>query len=125
MLYTLSLFVLETIRWTAKYEWRAATGLGRCAMGVCWKDLGEKMKISYERLPSANSGWKDSLHWLQELGAWSLAYEAENMVPAESNAQFASGTFDIALFNLPTFLKPYGYSVASCLLEPRLRKAMK
>jgi hypothetical protein len=35
------------------------------------------------------------------------------------------GTFDIALFNVPASLKPYGYSVASCLLEPRLQAAMK
>ena len=40
MLYTLSLFVLEPIRWTAKYEWRCVTDLERCAMGMCWKDLG-------------------------------------------------------------------------------------
>jgi hypothetical protein len=125
MLYTLSLFVLEPIRWTAKYEWRCVTNLERCAMGICWKDLGEKMNISYDKLPSASSGWKDGFHWLEELEAWSLAYEAKNMVPAESNATLARGTFDIALFNVPAFLKPYGYSVASCLLEPRLQAAMK
>jgi hypothetical protein len=34
MLYTLSLFVLEPIRWTAKYEWRGVTDFERCAMGV-------------------------------------------------------------------------------------------
>jgi hypothetical protein len=125
MLYTLSLFVLEPIRWTAKYEWRCVTDLERCAMGICWRDLGEKMKISYDRLPSASSGWKDGFHWLEELEAWSLAYEACNMVSAESNATLAQSTFDIALFNMPAFLKPHGYSVASCLLEPRLQAAMK
>lgn len=34
MLYTLSLFVLEPIRWTAKYEWRTVTDFERCAMGI-------------------------------------------------------------------------------------------
>jgi hypothetical protein len=125
MLYTLSLFVFEPIRWTAIYEWRCVTDLERCAMGVCWKDLGEKMNISYDRLPSVSSGWKDGVHWLEELEALSLAYEAKNMVPADSNATLARGTFDIALFNVPASLKPYGYSVASCLLEPRLQAAMK
>lgn len=56
MLYTLSLFVLEPIRWTAKHEWRGVTDFERCAMGVYWKDLGEAMNISYETLPSASSG---------------------------------------------------------------------
>jgi hypothetical protein len=123
MLYTLSLFVLELIRWTAKSEWRCVMDLERCAMGMCWKDLGEKMEISYDKLLSANPGWKDGFHWLEELEAWGLAYEAERMVPAESNAQLARVTFDIALFNLPAFLKPYGYTLASCLIEPRLQVA--
>jgi hypothetical protein len=125
MLYTLSLFILEPIRWTARYEWRTVTDFERCAMGVYWKDLGEAMKISYDSLPSASLGWRDGLHWLEELETWSLAYEAENMVPADTNATLARGTFDIALFNVPYALKPFGFTVASALLEPRLQKAMK
>ena len=125
MLYTLSLFVLEPIRWTAKYEWRGVTDFERCAMGVYWKDLGEAMKILYDTLPSAGQGWRDGLHWLEELEAWSLAYETRNMVPADTNATLARGTFDIALFNVPSILKPYGFTIASSLLEPRLQKAMK
>jgi hypothetical protein len=125
MLYTLSLFVLEPIRWTAKYEWRGVTDFERCAMGVYWKDLGEAMKISYDTLPSAGQGWRDGLHWLEELEAWSLAYETRNMVPADTNATLAHGTFDIALFNVPSIFKPYGFTIASSLLEPRLQKAMK
>ncbi|CAA9957301.1 hypothetical protein PTMSG1_00909 [Pyrenophora teres f. maculata] len=125
MLYTLSLFVLEPIRWTAKYEWRGVTDFERCAMGIYWKDLGEAMNISYQVLPSATFGWRDGLHWLEELEAWSLAYETEHMVPAETNSTLACGTFDIALFNVPALLKPYGFSMASSLLEPRLQSAMK
>jgi hypothetical protein len=125
MLYTLSLFVLEPIRWTKKYEWRSVTEFERCAMGVYWKDLGEAMKISYDVLPSASLGWANGFHWLEELEAWSLAYETRNMVPADTNATLAHGTFDIALFNVPSFLKSSGFTVASALLEPRLQKAMK
>jgi hypothetical protein len=58
-------------------------------------------------------------------GGLDLAYKAENMVPAASNAQLARATFDIALFNLPACLKLYGYSVASCLLVPRLQAPME
>ncbi|KAI4611935.1 hypothetical protein J4E80_007386 [Alternaria sp. BMP 0032] len=124
MLYTLSLFVLEPIRWTARYEWRAVTDFERCAMGVYWKDMGEAMKISYDTLPSAIQGWRDGFHWLEEVEAWSLAYEAQNMVPAETNATLGRGTFDVALFNVPSALKPFSFTVAHMLLEPRLRKAM-
>jgi hypothetical protein len=124
MLYTLSLFVLEPIRWTSKFEWRDVTDLERCAMGVYWKDLGEAMDISYDRLASSGSGWRDGLHWLEEVEAWSLTYEKGNMVPAESNETLARATFDIALFNFPGVLKPLGYHVATALLEPRLQTAM-
>ena len=34
MLYTLSLFVLETDRWIRMYEWRAMTSMEVCAMCV-------------------------------------------------------------------------------------------
>jgi len=125
MLYTLSLFVLEPIRWIARYEWRIVTDFERCAMGVYWKDMGEAMKISYDTLPSASQGWRDGLHWLEEVEAWSLAYEAQNMVPADTNATLGRGTFDFALFNVPSALKPFSFTVAHMLLEPRLRKAMK
>jgi hypothetical protein len=47
------------------------------------------------------------------------------MVPADTNATLAHGTFDIALFNVPSIFKPYGFTIASSLLEPRLQKAMK
>jgi hypothetical protein len=124
ILYTLSLFVLEPIRWTSKFEWRHVTDLEKCAMGVYWKDLGEAMEISYVPLASSKAGWRDGLHWLEELEVWSLAYEIVKMVPAEANAKLARSTFDIALFNLPASLKPPGYKMASCLLEPRLRTAM-
>ncbi|KAI4694568.1 hypothetical protein J4E81_006165 [Alternaria sp. BMP 2799] len=124
MLYTLSLFVLEPIRWTARYEWRTVTDFERCAMGVYWKDMGEAMKISYDTLPSAGQGWRDGFHWLEEVEAWSLAYETQNMVPADSNATLGRGTFDVALFNVPSALKPFSFTIAHMLLEPRLRKAM-
>ena len=125
MLYTLSLFVLEPIRWTARYEWRTVTDFERCAMCVYWKDMGEAMKISYDTLPSAGQGWRDGFHWLEEVEAWSLAYEAQNMVPADTNATLGCGTFDVALFNVPSALRPFSFTIAHMLLEPRLRKAMK
>jgi hypothetical protein len=125
MLYTLSLFMLEPIRWATKYEWRKVSDLEMCAMGVYWKDLGEAMKISYDELPSAKSGWQDGFHWLTEMETWGMEYEAHHMVPAETNAKLARATFDIALFNVPAVLKPYGYSVATILLDTRLRTAMK
>jgi len=121
MLYTLSLFVLEPLRWTTKYEWRSLTDLERCALAFYWKHLGESMAISYEPL---GSKFTDTLHWLEELGKWSLAYEIEYMVPAKPNAKLADSALDITLFNIPPILRPIARNFVTCLLEPRLQKAM-
>lgn len=52
MLYTLSLFVTEPIRFIDAYEWRSLTELEKCALGTYWKSVGDAMGISYEPLPS-------------------------------------------------------------------------
>lgn len=124
MLYTLSLFALESMRWTRDLEWRDLTDLERCAMAVYWKNLGEVMSIPYDALPSSSTGWCNGLEWLDELEAWSQEYEVENMVPSPSNRTLALATVDIGLTNVPRFLKALGVHFASALLSQRLREAM-
>ncbi|KAF2091255.1 hypothetical protein K490DRAFT_54148 [Saccharata proteae CBS 121410] len=125
MLYTLSLFALEAVRWTNKYEWRTLTDMERCAIATYWKSLGEDMEISFERLPSCQKGWRDGLEWLDELDQWSVSYEKEHMVPADSNARLASSTLDVLVYKLPVWAKPFGRNVAAALMGPRLCAAMK
>ncbi|KAF2185019.1 hypothetical protein K469DRAFT_726903 [Zopfia rhizophila CBS 207.26] len=52
MLYTLSLFALEPIRWIYLYEWRRLTDLERCACGTFWKTMGNDMHVSFKPFPS-------------------------------------------------------------------------
>lgn len=125
MLYTLSLFVLEPIRWTCRYEWRGVSEVERCAMGVYWRWMGEAMEIPFNVLPSFKDGWKHGLHFLDELEAWSREYEIAHMVPAESNESVAKGTIKIALTNVPKPLHGFAQDFVAALLEPRLRRAMK
>ncbi|KAJ6014657.1 hypothetical protein N7540_009248 [Penicillium herquei] len=101
MLYTLSLFVLEPVRWTEKFEWRSLLDIERCALAVYWKIMGEIMDIPYEVLPSAKSGWRDGLHWLEELETWSKGYDNQNTVPGEHNNTLALSTLKIGLTNVP------------------------
>ncbi|KAF2114579.1 hypothetical protein BDV96DRAFT_647275 [Lophiotrema nucula] len=124
MLYTLSLFALEPIRWTERYEWRSLTDIEKCAMGLFWKDMGEVMHISYDLLQSSQFDWPDGLAWLEELEDWSVRYEKEHMVPASTNFQLAQATFDIALFNVPRILRRMTNNIVIGLLEPRLCTAM-
>ncbi|KAJ5173597.1 uncharacterized protein N7500_001528 [Penicillium coprophilum] len=124
MLYTLSLFILEPVRWTERFEWRALSDLERCALAVYWKNLGEVMDIPYDALPSAKSGWQDGLHWLDELEAWSKAYDVKNTVPDEHNRTLAFATLKVGLTNVPRILHGMGLQFVAALLDRPLRRAM-
>ena len=124
MLYTLSLFVLEPVRWVDRFEWRKMSDLEKCAMGTFWKSVGDAMEISYEKLPSYSRGWRDGLHFFEEIDAWSRAYEIGKMVPAESNRLVADGTVDVLLWDIPTPLHGVGRQMVYWLMDDRLRNAM-
>ncbi len=124
MLYTLSLFVLELARWVEKHEWRKLTQLELCACGTYWKSIGDLMEISYSKLPSSISGWKDGLQWLEEVEAWSLKYEEAYMVPAVTNKQLADSHFKIICINVPARLLGPCKKMISVMLGERLRKAL-
>jgi len=124
LLYTLSLFLLEPVRWINRHEWRELTDVEVAAMGLFWMKVGEGMKIDYDVLPGAKSGWKDGLHFTRELEKWSDEYEERNMVPAESNKETADHTTALLLYAVPDAFKDAGRKVVSALMDSRLRKAM-
>ena len=125
MLYTLSLFAKEPIRFIERYEWRGLTDLEKCAIGTYWMGLGEAMGISYEKLPSKErKGFQDGLQWLQEVADWSKEYEEQNMRPEQSNKVVADQTMEVVVYGMPGFLRPAGWSFASFVMDERLRRAM-
>lgn len=124
MLYTLSLFASEPIRFIELYEWRSVTELEKCAIGTFWKSLGDALQISYEKLPSYRAGFSDGIHWLEEVTAWSRAYEKEKMAPHLRNKEIADQTVEILLYGLPDLLKPLGYWLVSFVMDDQLRDAM-
>lgn len=124
LLYTLSLFLLEPVRWINRHEWRELTEVEVAAMGLFWMKVGEGMKIDYDVLSRAKSGWKDGLQFTRELEKWSDEYEERNMVPAESNKETADHTTALLLYAVPDAFKDAGRKVVSALMDSRLRKAM-
>ncbi|KAI9652223.1 MAG: hypothetical protein M1831_007132 [Alyxoria varia] len=124
MLYTLSVFALEPVRWVNQYEWREFTELELCACGTYWKALGDAMDISFDALPSSKEGWTDGLHWLDEVRSWSAEHEAINMVPAESNSRLAHAHLDVLFINVPQRLVVIGKKIVGVLLGERIRRAM-
>lgn len=129
MLYTLSMFALEPVRWIARFEWRPLSHVEMCAMGVYWRDMGEIMGIPYgaleEYMHAGDDGeHDDGLAWLDALDAWSREYERKCMVPAETNKKLGRRTLELVVMNTPGFLRGFSLKVAIASLEPRLRTAL-
>lgn len=126
MLYTLSLFATEPIRFVERYEWRTMTEMERCAVGTYWKSLGDALGICYDVLPSGGTParFRDGIHWLEEISVWSLEYEAQHMKPNPQTRDLADKVIDVLLYNLPRFIKPVGAYMVSWLMDDRLRSAM-
>ncbi|KAI3322672.1 hypothetical protein HD806DRAFT_544693 [Xylariaceae sp. AK1471] len=125
MLYTLSLFTLEPMRWTAKYEWRPLSDMERCAMATCFKVWGEDLQITYEALPSHSKGWSDGLHWLSELDAWSQQYEERHAEASDTNVAVVNATRDLVLCQIPRSLHRVVWGIVAILLGSRVQKAMR
>jgi len=86
--------------------------------------MGDAMEISYEDLPSFKTGWRDGLHWVDEIKQWSIDYEERSMVPDHLNHVTANETTSILLWDLPESWMSAGRQVVSALMDDRLRKAM-
>jgi hypothetical protein len=125
MLYTLSLFTLEPLRWTTKYEWRPLSDMERCAIATCFKVWGEDLQITYEALPSHSQGWDDGLHWLNELDTWSREYEERHVEVSDSNLKVANATKELVLCQIPRGLHKAVWGIVAILLGPRAQEAMR
>ncbi|KAF1814269.1 hypothetical protein P152DRAFT_465172 [Eremomyces bilateralis CBS 781.70] len=124
LLYTLSLFALEPIKFVGMYEWRGNSELEKCAVGVFWKAIGDAQGISFEALRRFHMGWKDGLEWLEDVQEWATKYEQQHMVPSEYNKKTADETVRILVYDVPGPLKWIGNQFVSCLMDEKLRTAM-
>jgi hypothetical protein len=78
------------------------------------------MNISYEALPPS----EDALAWLENIRAWSQAYEERNMRPNAANLIVAAETTRLLLFDVPPAAHPAAKVVISALMDVGLRRAM-
>lgn len=124
MLYTLSLFANEPIKWINKYEWRQLEDFEKCAMGTFWMSMGVAMDISFDSLKSGKVGFRDGLHWLEEVLQWAEDYEKKNMVPHINNKITADETVSLLLWNIPPAMKGIAKNLVRALMDARLRAAM-
>jgi hypothetical protein len=125
LLYTLSVFMTEPVRWVGKYEWRSLTPMEVCAIGTFWKSIGDGMGIEYKgRLKGAETGWKDGFEFWEDVEQWALAYEEKCMVPAESNKKTGDETAAMLLHLVPMRLRPIGMKAVAVMMDDRLRRSM-
>ncbi|KAF8197134.1 hypothetical protein BJ912DRAFT_954888 [Pholiota molesta] len=113
-LYTLCLFALEAIYWSDRYGWRSLSPLEKHAFYVFWAEIGKRMNI--QDIPGS----------IEEMMAWSKAYENTYMVPAETNRIVAGYTLDELLCPVPEAfgLRAFGVKIVVCLLDDITREAM-
>lgn len=124
LLYTLSLFAWEPVRWVERCEWRCLEDFEKAALGTFWKGVGDAMGIDFGGLKSAEVGWRDGLEWLEEVGGWAEEYERRCMVPMECNRVVADQTVEILLWHVPRWGRRVARKVVYALMDDRLRNAM-
>lgn len=112
MLYVLSVFIYEPIRWIEKLEWRSLTNEEQEALYIIWTHLGERMGI--RKIPPT----------LQAFDQWNQDYEEKHMHFAKSNTVIGNATMDLFLSLVPTFTHSTGKEISYCLMDERLRAAM-
>ena len=111
-LYVLSTFVLEPIRWNAKYGWRKLSENEKLATYYFWVEVGKRMNI--KNIPES----------LKKLEQFSLAYEKEHFAFSEANQVLAVATRDMFLsWILPKPLWFLGTECVHAMMDKPLRDA--
>lgn len=124
MLHALGSSLYEALRIVNQQEWRQLTAVELCALGVFRKDLGEDMRIPFEALPSGQTGWRDGVHFAQELADWTIRYEREVAVPTPTNDQYVRVYVDSAASALPKAMCVFLRQVIGYELDDTMRTSL-
>lgn len=113
MLYVLSTFVCEPIRWLERFGRRSMTEREQRAWFLYYRGLGDRMGI------------QDIPDDLTKMMRFNSEYEAANFKFAESNHLIATSTRDLLLsFYIPTWLFWAGRPAVYAFLDGPLRESM-
>ncbi|CAF3845583.1 unnamed protein product [Rotaria magnacalcarata] len=112
MLYTLSIFIYEPVRWSELYDWRPLEPIEKEARYIFWKEIGERMGIEY--IPSA----------YEELEIWKNDYEKEHMIFSKTNKICGEATLNLMTSIYPVWMQGFIRNVLLSIVDERLRLAM-
>lgn len=124
LLHTLGDGLFEIVNVIKREEWRSLTDVELCALGVFHKNLGEDMEIPFDTLPSSKEGWKNGLHFANELQDWTLRYEEEVAEPTATNDQYVRVYVDSALSSLPAFVRAAVRQMLGASLDEIMRTSL-
>jgi len=111
-LYVLSTFVLEPIRWIARYGSRPLTQVEQQACYVFWREVGQRMAL--REIPASLASLED----------YNLVYEREHFTFSEPSRRVALATRELLLsWYLPRWLRPLGAPWVHALLDEPLLEA--
>ncbi len=113
MLYVLSTFIFEPIRWIDQYGWRKLAENERLAFYHFYVGVGGMMNI------------KDIPGSYEAFEAFNINYEKTHFKTADSNRKIGDVTVDLLLsFYIPKFLAPVGKPVVYAMMDDPLLESM-
>ncbi|KAG2222622.1 hypothetical protein INT45_008286 [Circinella minor] len=105
-LYTLSLFIVEPIKWINKYEWRQLEPIEKNAIFRIWYDIGVGMNI------------KDIPTTLEGMFEFHEQYAKDHVKYAPTNWKVGLPTVEHLLTRYPKFASPLAHKLIPALLDP-------
>ncbi len=110
-LFVLSTFVFYPINWLNRYGWRKLIPAEERAFFLFFREVGTMMNL------------RDIPATVEELSAFTDAYEAKHFCYAPSNQRVADATVRIVQGWLPGILRPLTKPVFAALIDEKLRRA--
>jgi hypothetical protein len=111
MLYVLSTFIYDPIAWLDRFGWRPLHDNERLAAFYYYSEVGRRMGIK---------GIPDSYPAFE---SFKIAYERDNFVYSETNAQIGGYTVDLFASWFPSVLRPAAKVGVRSLLDDRMLRA--
>jgi len=105
LLYVLSTFIYEPIRWNVRFGWRLMCPQERLAQFYFWREVGRYMNI------------KDLPDDYQEFERFNIDYERTHYRYTDANHRVGSATRDMFLSWFPRWLRPAGRPAMYALMD--------
>jgi len=111
LLYVLSTFIYEPIRWNARFGWRPLCEQERLGLFYFWREVGRRMNI--KELPVD----------FQAFEQFSLEYERKHYRFTQTNKRVGRATSNMFAGWFPRLLRPVVHRAISALLDDRMIEA--